>query len=278
MKLKRFLSGILATTAAFGCMATMTACETSHPEVTITLEFQGETYELDYTLYRKIAPATVAHFLALAEKGYYDGLCVHDYDGTRMYTGGYEYDASADDKLKEQKYFELVKTYENFPTTVYKDENKTQPTYTLYGEFYDNSKFNVENGEKKESFGSLTMYYTDKSDCTEKVMLDHPEAGEWKGRDYADNSATSLFFISLTQEEKTNTNYCTFAELDEDSVDALTELQTELEEYASDAANVLSVTKTVDSNDPYVSDHNKKATYELLAEPLIIKKVEVKKF
>ena len=66
MKTKKILSGILALTA-FGCVATMTACETSRPEVQITLSFQGEEYELDYTLYRKIAPATVAHFLALAD-------------------------------------------------------------------------------------------------------------------------------------------------------------------------------------------------------------------
>ncbi len=278
MKLKKIISSVLATTAAFGCMATMTACETSHPEVTITLTFQGETYELDYQLYRKVAPATVAHFLALAEQGYYDGLCVHDYADSRMYTGGYIYDAAADGKLKEKKYFDLVKTYENFPTTVYKDEAKTQPIYTLYGEFYDNSKFNVESGEKSESFGSLTMYYTDKGDCKDTVMLDHPEAGKWKARDYADNCATSLFFISLTEEDKTNTNYCTFATLEEGDVDTLKALKAELDEYASDSANLSSVTTSVDSGDPFVGSYNKKATYDLLAEPLVVKKVEVKKF
>ena len=278
MKLKKVFCNILAFTAAFGCMATMSACETSYPEVTLTLEFKGEDYELDYKLYRDVAPATVAHFLALAEEGYYDGLCVHDYDTARLYTGGYKYDSAAEDKLKEQNYFDLVKTYENFPTTVYKDEAKTQPTYTLYGEFFDNSGFNVESGAKKESFGSLTMYYTDKKDCLDKVMLDHPEAGDWKARDYKYNSATSLFFISLTEEEKNNSGYCTFATLDEDDIDDLKELQTALKEYASDAANLSTVTKTVDSSDPFVGNRNKKAAYELLSEPLIVRSVKVEKF
>ena len=277
MKMKKILSGILALTA-FGCVATMTACETSRPEVQITLSFQGEEYELDYTLYRKIAPATVAHFLALADNGYYDGLCVHDYAETRLYTGGYKYNGASTDKLEEQKYFDLVKRYEGFPTTVFKDEAKTLPTYTLYGEFSANKGFSVDNGNKKESYGSLTMYYTDKTECLDKVTLNHPEAGEKKNCDYAMNSATSLFFISLSETERNNTGYCTFATLDEDDVEELKDLQEEIFEYIADEANVISVNKTVDADDPYVASYAKKETFQLFVEPIVIKKVEVKKF
>ena len=66
MKLKKVISSILATTAIFGCIGTLTACETAHPEVCITVAFEWEEYELNYTLYRKFAPATVSHFLTLA--------------------------------------------------------------------------------------------------------------------------------------------------------------------------------------------------------------------
>ncbi len=277
MKMKKILSGILALTA-FGCVSMMTACETSRPEVKITLSFQDEEYELDYTLYRKIAPATVAHFLALAENGYYDGLCVHDYAEARLYTGGYKYNDATVDKLEEKKYFDLVKQYEGFPTTVFKDEAKTLPTYTLYGEFEANKGFKVENGEKKESFGSLTMYYTNKSECLDKVTLNHPEAGEKKNCEYAMNSTTSLFFISLTETEKSNKGYCTFATLDEDSVEELKDLKEEIAQYVSDEANVITATKTVDADDPYVASYAKKDTFALFVEPIVVKKVEVKKF
>ena len=87
-----------------------------------------------------------------------------------------------------------------------------------------------------------------------------------------------MFFISLTADEKSNAKYCTFATLDEDDIDDLQELQDELIEYASDSANISTVTKVVDASDPFVGNYNKKASYELLSEPLVVKKVKVEKF
>ena len=72
------------------------------------------------------------------------------------------------------------------------------------------------------------------------------------------NSATSLFFISLSETERNNTGYCTFATLDEDDVEELKDLQEEIFEYIADEANVISVTKTVDADDPYVASYAKK--------------------
>ena len=51
---KKILCGVLALTASFGALATMTGCETSYPEVEIQLEFNGKAYTLEYKLYRKL--------------------------------------------------------------------------------------------------------------------------------------------------------------------------------------------------------------------------------
>ena len=161
MKLKRLISTVLAMTAVSACTATFASCESARPEVKITLSFQGENYELDYVLYRKIAPATVAHFLALADEGYYDKMCVHDYSDARLYTGGYKYQAGAENGgLVYENYYDFVKTHD-VPKTVF-DVVTGAPTYTLYGEFATNS-FEVENGNLNEEFGSLGMFYTEKS-------------------------------------------------------------------------------------------------------------------
>ena len=153
MNAKKWLSGVLATVCSVGCLGCMTACQTDRPKVQMEITFQNESYVLDYTLYRKVAPATVEHFLTLAGNGYYDGVIVHDYDNTRMYTGAYEYgDKSVDSGLKYKPYYEIVKEYSYFPISVY-TQGKTQALYTLCGEFADNH-IQVSNGEKKETYGA----------------------------------------------------------------------------------------------------------------------------
>ena len=172
---------------------------------------------------------------------------------------------------------------EDFPHTVWVDEAKTAPTYTLYGEF-PNNNFNVENGRKKETFGSLTMYYTDKGSITDKVWTKHPANEEAYQLDYADNSATSLFYISLSTSNSSNSGYCTFAELSEKSVDVLKNLQTAIEdfiesEYAGEEDDfVTETTVDVDKDDAYVGEAEKEAIYDVPNEPIIIKKVTVKKY
>lgn len=272
--MKKVISGVLATVATLGCMATMTACDTAHPQVEIVLTFQGEEYELNYNLYRKVAPATVEHFLTLADEGYYteQDICVHDFADTRMYMGAYKYQ---NETLVYQNYYDVVKGYKNFSSTVFTDKESKTSTYTLYGEFSAN-KFTVENGELKESYGSLSMYYTDKS-SEDRVFVEHPEAGE-ATRDYKYNSATSQFFISLTEETKKNSYYCTFATLDEDDVDTLKALQQAVEEYASDEDGLKKITVDVDEDDLYVGETGRVETYDVLTSAVIIKSVRVKKF
>ena len=285
-KFKRVVSAALALSAVCASVATFSACETAHPEVQITLSFNKQDYTLDYTLYRKVAPATVEHFLTLAENGYYDGLCVHDYDDSKMYTGGYSYqDGGANGGLIYKNYYEIVKSY--IPQTVWQDQAKTLPTYTLYGEFESN-KFSVKNnGHLLESFGSLTMYYTEKEDCEDSVYVQRSDGDGVSTRGYEYNSATSLFYISLSTGTKTNKNYCTFALLSDDSTSELTALQTAIADYIEDnygeeedAAEdfVTDVTLDVDADDIFVGGRDNEETYQVPNEPIVVKKVEVKKY
>ncbi len=285
-KFKRVVSATLALSAVFASVGLFSACETAHPEVQITLSFNNQDYTLDYTLYRKLAPATVEHFLTLAENGYYDGLCVHDYADSRMYTGGYSYqDGAANGGLIYKNYYEIAKSY--IPQTVWQDQAKTLPTYTLYGEFSDN-KFSVKNnGHLVESFGSLTMYYTEKEDCEDSVYVQRSDGDGVSSRDYAYNSATSLFYISLTASTKTNKNYCTFGVLSDDSTSELTDLQTAIADYIADNYGeeedasddfVTEVTLEVDAYDILVGGADNEATYDVPNEPIVVKKVEVKKY
>lgn len=280
-KMKRVLCGALALCGVLGCAATMTACETSHPKVEMQIEFNGKTYELEYKLYRKIAPATVEHFLTLAENGYYNGLCVHDYTSEKWYTGGYTYE---NDNLVYKKYYDIVKNYANFPVSVWEDNGKTLPTYTLYGEFYENADFTVENGALDQTFGSLTMFYTAK-DVEQQVVIERHNGEGVALRNYEENSATSLFFISLASEKKTNANYCTFATLDEDSVEKLEALKADVEEYISenydDESDEVFAPETqveIDADDAYVGNKDHQEKYNVPQKAIVIKSVEVKKF
>lgn len=288
--LKKIICGVLATTSVVACASTFTACETSHPKVQMTLEFNGKTYTLDYKLYRNIAPSTTEHFLALVENDYYDGLCVHNYDAgnQRMYTGGYTAsDAPDDDKanLTYKAYYDTVKAYANFPVSVWKDKDKTNPTYTLYGEFEDNG-FKVTSGDIDQSFGSLTMYYNTK-DTTEQVYvpyLSKDKGDELAQRGYNYNSATSLFYISLKSDTIDNTNYCTFATLEEDSVEALQNFQDDLEDYIADNYGddddsfTQSHKVTVDADDAYVGNKSTKISFNVPKASIVIKSIEVTKY
>ena len=275
---KKLLCSALALSV---CVGTLTACETSKPKVQMQIEFNGETYDLDYVLHRKVAPATVKHFLALAENGYFDGLCVHDYTGEKMYTGGYKYE---NDNLVYQKYYDIVKEYSNFPYSVWLDEQKATPTYTVYGEFFGNSEFKVENGAKSQEFGSLTMFYED-IDSDDRIIVERHN-GEGTARyAYEDNCATSLFFISMSDETKTDSNYCTFATLNEKSVDVLKELRSAIESYIEsnyddEDEDTFAPEKSVvvEETDPVLGLQENEWEYNVPQSAIVIKKVSVKKY
>lgn len=279
--MKKIVCGVLAVSATVACMGTMTACETKHPEVKMEISFNGETYTLEYELYRKIAPTTTNHFLSLVENGYYDGLCIHDYTDNKWYTGAYEY---KDSELAYKDYYAFAKKY--VPDSVWVDKGKKNSTGTLYGEFYANGGFTVESGALKQSFGSLTMYYTAK-DVDQEVYIERLDGNGVTARQYKYNSATSQFFISLSKTETKDNNYCTFATLQEDSVSVLEDLQEAIKDYIADeyAATEDEDAKTfapekktqIDEDDRFISKDSY-ATYKVPQEPIVIKKMTVEKY
>ncbi len=272
--LKKLSCLTMAVAATVACATTFTACETNYPEVTLEIEFDGETYELDYKLYRKVAPATVSHFLKLAENGYYDGVCVHDYDASaeKLYTGVYEADGNS---LVYKQYYDIVKNYENFPHSVWADSEQKDPTYTLYGEFSANS-FKVQNGITADLFGSLSMYYTPKSKSEDKVSVKRADGNGYSVKEYKYNSATSMFSIDLSESASTSTEYCTFATLSEDCVEVLQDLKEAIEDHGE--SFTYEYTAEVDRDDRFVYDHASTLTYDVPSVAIVIKKATVKKY
>ena len=153
------ISVLLVLTAAFAFVG----CETKRPEISIKLSFNGQTYEMEYKLYRNMYPQTVAHYLELIDMGYFDGTVIHDYQSDRMVGGGYVYEGDdVEDDLAAKDYDAATKdengnvTLEN--VSVWADKNKEIAYNTLYGEFSANG-FTVENNGLTNSLGSIGTYY-----------------------------------------------------------------------------------------------------------------------
>ncbi len=281
---KKTICGILAAVSVFGCAMSLTACETANPKVEMTVEFNGETYTLDYVLYRNTAPQTVQHFLWLADNGYYDGLCVHDYENNRLYTGAYSIADSESDAsgLVYKKYFETIKGFKNygeFPVSVWMDKAQNIPTYTLKGEFVDNG-VTVASGALKETFGSLTMYYypiAEESIAEKDVYMIRADGSDASKCDYQYNYTTSMFYISLSSTTVSNSAFCTFATLDEDSVDELTDLQEAIKDYEYDEF-VESKIVLVGEDDSLVGPLSLDVKVSVPKTPIVIQSVKVTKF
>ena len=283
--MKRILCGVLALASTSACVATMTSCESNNPEVQLTLSFNGKTYDLEYKLFREISPRTAKHFLWLVENEYYNGLCVHSYEegAKKMYMGAYSYVEGGD--LEYKDYYEVVKGYENFPVSVWMEKEGDEFLYTLSGEFEDND-FTVESGATRQTYGSLTMYYTEKN-VDENVCIEYlgKKAGTRAYRDYNYNSATSLFYISLSNSSTRNSNYCTFAELLEGSKETLNSFEDDLKEYVEenydeeDTENTFTKEKmvTVDADDAFGSGKTTDSFF-VPQKAIVIEKIEVKKY
>ena len=261
--------------SAFG----LTSCTTDRPEVQMQLSFNGETYTLEYTLYRKYAPNTVNHFLKLVEKEYYDGLCIHDYLEEDMYTGAYSYDRNSQEPgyLVYKPYFETVAAYDSFPTSVWTAAAEPEATYYLYGEFETND-FSVANGSfLARDFGALTMYYTDKgNDFYEQVKVKKVSDGKFATKEYKYCSATSRFSISL-KNRAYDPDYCTFATLN--NTEVLEDLLAAIEAHTEEAGVFTTgVMVEVDEDDAYVGNEGLKEYYSVPESPIVIDFIKVNKY
>ena len=247
-KIKKLITCI-ALSATVACLAsTATGCsaETDHPEVSITYEFAGKQYTIEYTLYRNMYPNTVRHFIELTECGFYNNTVIHDMQTNDWFGGAYSYDkenyesrATSADSMsdyyslydndadtyisKEHEYYGLAESGK-LSTTVYRNiayEGQTQildakhAMATLIGEFSDN-QHEIEKGALTADYGCLKMYYSTRK--TKKKVYVTPASGEINFRDYSKNCATYVFGMQVgTTSTYVASQYCVFATVKDDS-------------------------------------------------------------
>ena len=279
---KKIAMGVLALTCTFGCVGTFTACDEGNPEAQIVLEFDGKEYALNYQLYKDRTPKTVNHFIWLAENNYYDGLCVHNYQSAsnRWYTGAYSVDDNGN--LDYKDYYTFVQTVKGFTHSVWRDTEKDDPLFTLYGEFKANG-FNVGQNNRdalKQQYGSLSMYYHAKDEESGKVYVQSPDGSETPiKKNYSENSTTSMFYISTLEKTTSDEAHCTFATLN--NKDVLEDLQEAIADYIGEEEDDWFVTSTTVIKDPYdmiVGKQQLEVTYKVPNEPITIKSVRITKY
>ncbi len=274
----------VAAVLAVGATAMFSGCSTDNPEITITYTFNGKDYEVDYKLSRKSAPQTVQHFIELADNGYYEGLCVHDYDSANLFAGGYTYE---DGTLVEKNYFEAVKDYD-LTQSVFQTDDRATGMNTVYGEVSKNG-VSVNGSKYTHTAGALVMYYTDKgTDNTRVYTLRSGNNEIQSNSEYKYNSATSLFY-TFTGESKpaSESLYCVFGmAMDfENQLNGEDGLLTAISDFTSELSEGQSFTeehteRNINQYDPVDSVRNAiiSATFNVPIEPIIIKSVKVNKY
>ncbi|MDE6411926.1 MAG: peptidylprolyl isomerase [Clostridia bacterium] len=296
-RVRRILS--LATVLTLGACAlgTFAGCTTQHPEVKITYSFNGKDYTVKYTLSRNDAPKTVQHFIELADAGFYDGLCIHDYkENDALYSGGYKL---VDGELEEVDYLTAVKQLEEekgitFTQSVWMANEEKTPLYSVYGEFSDNGVVNEGSRDNRHSQGALVMYYTPKGSFNGDVVVERADGGKDNDGNstqrvrYSTNSATSLFYTYLGSSSSSKDNaYCVFGKADTDDYEnelekglfaAIKEYQDTLDE---DTSFTDEITQTLNRYDPFedVAKGDAVANFNTpIDKPIIIKSVKVTKY
>ena len=260
-----------ALAALVGVSAGVSACGTSkHPNARITIEFNNETYVIDYMLYRNMYPQTVQHFIELADSGFYNDMIIHDYKSSDWVTGAYSYNANVSEEdsaldykssfsrsamgeylesnCKEKAYYELVTEgikNGNFTASVYKgtipdtDSNGNavlSAEYalpTVIGEFSAN-KHKIE-GDKglSASYGTLKMVYYSKG--VRSVFVKNSFDEVLYG-DYNYNCATSLFALQVSSSSTLydSSKYAVFGQLkNDDAKEVLQDLRSAISDYST---------------------------------------------
>lgn len=245
----KFFSVIIAAVLLAGCVFMFTACESKNPEIKITISFNETEYTLEYKLHRNYAPQTVAHYIELIDRDYFNNTVIHDYQSDRMIGGGFTYESMDNsdvmEDLEQLDYDEATTDadgnvdLENI--SVWTDAKRTQATNRLYGETNANG-FRLENGGLSNSFGALGTYtYIAKSveGATDMMYTRQSNGGDGMS-EYYRNSFQGMFYIYTSTSTSTDANYCVFGELkDEESDTALNDLLTAITDYTSDEANNL---------------------------------------
>lgn len=289
---KKLAIAAMSLTMVFGVTA-MSACntKTDHPTVQITVEFNNQTYDLSYTLYRNMFPNTVQHFITLADEGYYNNMLVHDYRTSDWVTGGYGYDAADyaekaennaytdyfQDHSKESEYMSLFNAGK-LHTNVYSYANPDVMLPTIVGEFDKNKAPSIQNGAPSADTGALKMIYYAKQ-TTEKVYAYFNDGVQYS-RDYKYNCATSLFAIQVNNGTSyAAADYCVFGRIV--NIDALSDLKTAVSDYiggATVSVENISVDNAVETYSPKDEDKGISVSFTLPSTPIVIKYVKVTKY
>ena len=295
-KIRRIIS-LASVLTIGGCALGMFAgCTTKHPEVTITYSFNGQNYAVRFVLSRNDAPQTVQHFLELADAGFYDGMCIHDYQSDMLYSGGYYLDGT---KLEEVDYLTKVKEIEEsksitFTQSVWTAADKKTPLYTVFGEFEDNAVTTQYSRENRHTAGALVMYYTSKGAFNEDVFVERADGGKRNDgvgsefKPYSKNSATSLFYMFTGNSNMMrDRSYCVFGMADEEDYEKQIEkgLLAAIAEYQKDLDEDKSFTEertvTINTHDYFVdvASAGEQVTYNTPVDrPITIKSIKVNKY
>lgn len=288
----RIFSRLAAFAAAavltVGAGAMFTGCTTNRPEVTITYTFNGKDYAVDYTLSRLSAPRTVQHFIELADNGYYDGLCIHNYSSAFLYTGGYTYENG---EIVEKNYFETVKDWNLTQSVFSSTDDDRVGLNTVYGEFTTNG-VTVSGSRYYHEAGALVMYYTDKGNDNTRVATMRSDDTLQSNSEYKYNSATSLFYtFTGTSNSTRDANYCVFGMATNYSTQMKGDdgLLTAIQNYINDLGEDENFTEdvnipNVNQYDQFESVRNAKIgatgddAYKVPTQPIIVKSVKVTKY
>ncbi len=291
-KFHRMLAVASAAVITATGIAMFTACDSAEPEIVITYSFNGQNYEVEYTLSRKGAPQTVQHFIELADAGFYDGTCIHHYvDSSFLYGGAYVWDEERG-TIVEKDYYNEVKDL-NLTQTVYtlgEGGERGEPLYTVRGEFEANG---VEGNSKTltHTQGALAMFYTSKGNSSVRVGTIRSDDGAYQEGDYYEyNSATSMFYTFTGAGTRTDLDkyYTVFGKTSDFS--QMQELLDAIQDYIDTltSADLFTVSDRYYLNqyDPYdavtgtniFAGENISANYDVPVEPIIIESVKVTKY
>lgn len=302
----------LALAATLACVTTavaasVSACniETDHPEVRITIEFDGVGYELDYTLYRNMYPNTVRHFIELSENGFYTDMLIHDYRTADWLTGGFAYDeleyntasqenayaSYLEEHSLESNYMELFEAGKLTPTVYsgseYDGSNqiliKESALPTLIGEFKNNINQVIEKGALTAEQGVLKMYYYGKSTTGKVHVMPDNDQIIWNA-DYKTNCATSVFAMQVGSGSSiTASDYCVFGKME--STSALIDLLNAIDDYYIDADSAsgrtiedVNVDNLVEVYSSEAADKGIEVDFTLPTTPIIVRSVKVTKY
>ncbi len=283
--LRRIFSAFCASVLCVGATVAFAGCSTNTPEITVTYSFNGETYEVNYTLYREAGPQTVQHFIELANNGYYDGTIIHNFTTTAMYGGGYTYDETTKNPVQKD-YFNIVKDYNLTQSVFVKENGEYVGTNTLRGEF-TNQGVQVAKSMKHEK-GALVMYYHDKGIIGDRVADLASDGSLRDGQEYKYNCATSIFYTYTSDTSNTtlDANYCVFGKATnyDTAMEGDDGLLTAIAEYREAHSAWLNAFKDYPNrNDPYSAEAasaNLPAPYNTpdADMPIVIESVKVNRY